>query len=76
METELSNLLSSPKSDLIKKPLEKLIETLKLVNHKKPIENEFDVLLGDIEIWNKYKTNDLGIKKWATEIVNSLNNHS
>lgn len=76
METELSNLASSSKSDLIKKPLGKLIETLELVNHKKPVGDKWNKLLGDMEIRDMYKTNDLGIKKWAIEIVNSLNNQS
>lgn len=74
MEAELSNLVSSTTSDPIKKPLEKLVETLKLVTNKGPIKGSGgSVALEHEQIWERYQTNDLGIKKWATEIVNSLN---
>lgn len=74
LKEEAEDILASTSNGALKTPLNKLIQTCDLLTHKEYTNEEHTGYhsITAAEILEGYRNNDLGIKKWATEIVNSL----
>ena len=72
LKGEISSIQKFFPACRVKEPLGKLYETAEFVTTVK-IKDGNKIALSENEILAGYAINDLGLKKWAIEIVNSLN---